>query len=124
MTTDVQAEKQCMIDHIRSDKGFQLFEACLKGLYCDENLSFWKQIEILHSIAEDDVPALTAHAKLIVDEFLVAEAPQSVNVYHPSKNSCMKNYEAAKFSTTMFDVLQGKIIIMLSLLPLLLLFLL
>lgn len=107
MATDVQAEKQCMIDHIKSEKGFQCFEACLKGLYCEENLSFWKQIEVLHTIAEDDLAALTAHAKLIVDEFLASEAPQSVNVYHPSKNTCMKNYEANKISSTMFDVLQG-----------------
>jgi hypothetical protein len=107
MATDVQTEKQCMIDHIKSEKGFGLFEACLKGLYCEENLSFWKQIEVLHGIPEDDQTAMSAQAQLIVDEFLVAEAPQSVNVYHPSKNNCMKNFEASKFTSTMFDVLQG-----------------
>jgi hypothetical protein len=110
MQTDVLAEKQSMIEHIKTEKGFAAFHACLKALYCDENISFWKQIEDLHAVSDSDVEKISALAKVIVDEYLAEEAPQYINVYHPSKNSCMKNYDATKFSNSMFDVLQEDVI--------------
>jgi hypothetical protein len=110
MQTDVQAEKNTMIEHMKTEQGFAGFQACLKGLYCDENIQFWKQIENLHGIPDADRSKLEAQVKLIVDEFLDEEAPQYVNVYHPSKNNCMRIYESKNLTNAMFDVLQEDVI--------------
>jgi hypothetical protein len=110
MQTDVLAEKLTMIDHMKTEKGFAGFQACLKGLYCDENICFWKQIENLHVIPDTDRENLESQVKLIVDEFLAEESAQYVNVYHPSKNICMRLYESKSLTNTMFDVLQEDVI--------------
>eukprot|EP01137_Pigoraptor_chileana_P005231 Opistho-2@2825 len=60
--------------------GLEYFTRHMKKEFSEESISFWKAVNDFKEIAEDNHDALLTKAKEIVQQFVVADAPQTVNL--------------------------------------------
>lgn len=99
---DVSLDFAAMLEHIQTEAGYGFFKECLQKHYADENLTFWKKVEELHSTK--DVPKV---AEEIYKTHLMRRCPTPITVsYEAQKKAVVALCEEKKWTADMFDVLQ------------------